>query len=395
MTLLYCQKCWFPSSKPNIRFTADGVCYACLRAEIRATKNEADWVVRRKEFFEYVESVRDTHPLFDVVVPVSGGKDSTVQVVRMMELNLRILAINVDYGLKTELGRINLENIARIGNTTLLTIRPPLQSHIKLIAKGLEKFGDPDLFSHMLLHAAPIHFARVMNIPFIFLGENSADLYGGNEKIARQNELTEDWFKSYASIGFELSELIQEFNLEENLVRLYGLPRVGYDSFSKPKMFFMSNLWPWDSINHLEIATKRGFRASQSPTEGTFRNYVSLDEEINRVHQYLKLLKFGYGRSTDHANEEIRQGRLTRNEGRTLILKHELEPLNLDILERLANFLELDIDEMCKTIESFRNMNIWKHSSSSRADEKFYIPGFLELNSSHEQVITGFKRDRN
>lgn len=392
--MLYCQKCWFPSSKPNIGFNADGVCFACLRAEIRATKNEANWVDRRKEFFEYVESVRDTNPLFDVVVPVSGGKDSTVQVVRMMELNLRILAINVDYGLKTELGRINLENIARIGNTTLLTIRPPLQSHIKLIARGLEKFGDPDLFSHMLLHAAPIHFARLMNIPFVFLGENSADLYGGNEKIARQNELTEDWFKSYASIGFELSELIQEFNLEENLVRLYGLPKAGYTSFPGPKMFFMSNLWPWDSINHLEIASKNGFRASQSATEGTFRNYVSLDEEINRVHQYLKLLKFGYGRSTDHANEEIRQGRLTRDEGRTLILKHELEPLNLDIIERLANFLELDIDKMCKIIESFRNMNIWKISSRSRTGENFYIPGFLELNSSHEQVITGFKRDR-
>jgi N-acetyl sugar amidotransferase len=387
--IMYCRNCWFPRTKPNLLFSSYGICSACLKAIERSKKSEDYWAKARIPFLNYVNSIRNRHPLFDVVVPVSGGKDSTVQVARMAELDLRILAVNVDYGIKTEIGKKNLENIARIGMTSLLTLRPALLRHTELITWGLENHGDPDLFSHMLLHAAPIHIARLMNIPFMLLGENSADLYGGSEEIAHQEEITEDWFKIFASIGFDFSELTESLVIHESNIRMYGLPAKGYEKIAKPKMFFMSNLWNWDSLEHLKIASTYGFQPQDKPVEGTFRNYVSLDEEINRVHQYIKLLKFGYGRSTDHANEEIRLGRMSRPEARDVILSHELTPLNEVTLDKVSNFLNIDKLRLCTTIERFRNMSIWTRSTGQDGTPRFHIPNFLELEEACYHDLTG------
>jgi N-acetyl sugar amidotransferase len=387
--ITYCRKCWFPRTKPNLSFSPDGICSACIKAIERSKKTQDNWTEARNQFLDYVDSIRNRHPLFDVVVPVSGGKDSTVQVARMAELDLRILAVNVDYGIKTEIGRKNLENIAKIGMTSLITFRPALLRHTELITWGLENHGDPDLFSHMLLHAAPIHIARLMNIPFMLLGENSADLYGGSEEIAHQEEITEDWFKNFASIGFEISELTESFDIDERSIRMYGLPARGYEKIAKPKMFFMSNLWNWDSLEHLKIASKYGFQPQEKPVEGTFRNYVSLDEEINRVHQYIKFLKFGYGRSTDHANEEIRLGRMSRTDARDVILSHELDPLSDATLDKVSNFLHIDKRLLCTTIERFRNMSIWSRSIDQDNIPRFYIQNFLEIEEAHYHEFTG------
>ena len=122
-------------------------------------------------------------PYYDVLVPVSGGKDSITQVARLLPFGLRILAVNVDYGVKTEIGRHNLACVPQMG-ANLVTYRPEEQLHKRLIRIGLEDFGDPDLLSHTLLHAYPLHVALRFEVPLVLLGENSAAEYGGDGTIA-------------------------------------------------------------------------------------------------------------------------------------------------------------------------------------------------------------------
>src|SRR4051794_27029198 len=145
----YCTRCLLPATKPYITFDAEGVCNACRAHEQKqAALGGIDWIERAAAFERLLEDARRADaPYFDVLVPVSGGKDSISQVAAVADRGLRILAVNVDYGIKTEIGKENLARIPEMG-ATLITYRPQDPLHRRLIRIGLEDFGDPDLLSH-------------------------------------------------------------------------------------------------------------------------------------------------------------------------------------------------------------------------------------------------------
>ena len=174
-----------PSKKPYIVFDDNGICNACISSKKKGDiELGIDWTERKKNFDEIILWTKSQNaPYYDAMVPVSGGKDSITQVHRLLEKDLRILAVNVDYGIKTEIGKYNLERIPLMG-ANLLIFRPELILHKRLIRIGLEEYGDPDLLSHTLLHAYPLHVAKQFKIPLCLLGENSAFEYGGEDKLA-------------------------------------------------------------------------------------------------------------------------------------------------------------------------------------------------------------------
>jgi N-acetyl sugar amidotransferase len=372
----YCRKCWFPSSKPNFELSADRICRACARENERATADPELWRQREKVFSQLIEeAVAVGAPNFDVVVPVSGGKDSITQVVRASQHGARVLAICVDYGVKTEIGRQNLDAVPAVApRVHLQTYRPPLGLHRALILKGLENYGDPDLFSHTLLHAYPLHQAIALQVPLVVLGENSAAQYGGATDLANLPGMTREWFESYAVSGrHSVTTTATELGFDPNELRYYDFP----DSLggSATKTVFMSAFFPWDSETHLRIAIDHGFKVLSEAREGTFRNYVGIDEHINRLHQYLKFLKFGYGRTTDHACEEIRMGRMDRETARQVILDHELSPPSVEAMNQVAAFLQISVTRLAELMEKFRSPEIWEPSRPNH----FALPGFLEL----------------
>ncbi len=113
----YCTKCLMPDTKPYLTFDAEGVCAAC-RAHERKNDYEAgiDWAAREREFDALVKGAKDRKaPFYDAMVPVSGGKDSIAQVHHLLKYDVRILAVNVNYGVKTEVGRRNLARVAEMG----------------------------------------------------------------------------------------------------------------------------------------------------------------------------------------------------------------------------------------------------------------------------------------
>jgi N-acetyl sugar amidotransferase len=366
----YCTRCVLPSTKPYISFDEEGVCGACRAHEQkRDVLGGIDWAARAAEFDTLLDDVKAQRaPFFDVLVPVSGGKDSISQVARVLDHGLRILAVNVDYGIKTEVGRRNLERIPPMG-ATLLVHRPeePLQK--RLIRLGLEDFGDPDLMSHTLLHAFPQHVARQFDVPLVLLGENSAFEYGGDSEIAAAPGMTAAWFEKFAAnAGRDARFVSTTYGIPYEQLRLYDLP------IELPRSVWTSWFFNWDSEENLEIAKRHGFESLHEPGEGTYRTYVGIDEKINRVHQYLKVLKFGYGRATDHACEDIRNGRLSREEAKELVRRYDLEPLSRGLAQELADYLELDLDAFDATLERYRNLDLWERDTRGA----WTIPGHLE-----------------
>ena len=370
----YCRRCLIPDTKPHVVFDAEGVCNACVAHD---RKNDAlagiDWSARERVFGELVEQARAWQaPYYDVVVPVSGGKDSITQVARLLPFDVRILAVNVDYGIKTEIGRENLACIPAMG-ASLITYRPEEQLHKRLIRIGLEDFGDPDLLSHTLLHAYPLHAALAFGVPLVLLGENSAAEYGGDGRIAAETDMSRAWFDKFAANDRHDARYVSErYGIPFDRLRLYDYP--DELAASGTRATFCSHYFHWDSERHLEIAQRFGFRTLTGPAEGTYRNYVGIDERINRIHQYLKVLKFGYGRATDHACEDIRNGRLTREEAVELVRRHDLEPLSNAATAEVIAWLGYEHDEFFAIIDRYRNTEIWHQD----ADRAWYIPQHLE-----------------
>ncbi len=370
----YCARCLMPETKPHSVFHEDGICGACHSHDLKTRiENQIDWRARAEEFENLVEQARERRaPLYDVLIPVSGGKDSITQVDKLLCRGLRILAVNVDYGIKTEIGLRNLKVINKMG-ANLIVYTPEPSLHWKLIRLGFEEYGDPDLMSHTLLHGYPLHVAKRFEIPLVLLGENSAFEYSGDQVIGASGTMTRDWFDKYAANdGKNIHFVSSTFNIPIERLRTYDMP----DDLeaSGVTATFMSHYFPWDSERHLDIARKHGFETLPGPSEGTYRNYVGIDEKINRIHQYLKVLKFGYGRATDHACEDIRNGRLSREEAKRLVEEHDLKPLSSSYTNEFIELCGMTKEHFTATLEKYRNLDIWRKVG----DGKWVIPDHLD-----------------
>ena len=369
----YCRKCLIPDSKPHVVFDADGVCGACLAHE---QKNAAvagiDWAARGEAFKELIaETKAKKAPLYDVLVPVSGGKDSITQVHRVLGNDLRILAVNIDYGMKTDIGVQNLSVIPNMG-ANLFVFTPAQPLHRRLIRIGFEDYGDPDLLSHTLLHAMPLRVALRFEIPLVMLGENSAFEYGGDASIAESAEMTHDWFMKFAANdGHDARHIAEAYDIPYDHLLAYDYPEEL--PASPTKAMFMSHFFHWDSETHLDIARGHGFQALDKPAEGTFRNYVGIDEKIHRIHQYFKVLKFGYGRATDHACEDIRNGRLTREAAKALVRQHDLQDLSEPFVKAFTQFLDMSREDFDAVMDKYRNTDIWHRDDAGN----WTLPGHL------------------
>ena len=127
----------------------------------------------------------------------------------------------------------------------------------------------------------------------------------------------------------------------------------------------MSNYFKWDAREQAEFLIDNfDFETSQG-MERTFNLYAKLDDiHANGLHDYLKYLKFGYGRATDDASNEIRHGRITREEGIKLVEKYDhIRPSDLDLFLKEHSMTE---DEFLSIIEPMRDPSIWEKNKKGQ-----------------------------
>ena len=365
----YCRKCVMPDTKPFIKFDDSGICNAC---NSHILKNEflngIDWEQRKKEFEAIISQAKEKNaPHYDVVIPVSGGKDSLTQVHIAMKYDLRILAVNVDYGIKTEVGIHNLQLIPKMG-ATLMTVRPEQKHHNEMIKIGFEDFGDPDLMSHALLYAYPMWVAVNFSVPLVFWGENTAFEYGGDKISGQKTHIDRDWFYKYVvTKGITTDFISHKYNIPHCLLKVYDFPEEEIAN-KAINAIFLSCFFLWDSEEHLKVAQQYGFHTLSHAREGTFRNYVGIDEKINRIHQFMKVLKFGYGRASDHACEEIRNNRMTREQAMELVRQHDSDALSDYYVDDFCFLLGYTKEKFWEIMEKHRNKDICKIKDDGRLE---------------------------
>ncbi len=356
-----------PDSKPDLFLDEQGVCNACRAYQGRSA---VDWKSRELRLLEILEKYRRTSGSgWDCIVPVSGGKDSTYQVVKMLEYGMNPLCVNATTCDLSDIGRKNLSNLKRLG-VDCIEISPNPNVRARLNRFSLMQVGDISWPEHVGIFTIPVRAAVSFNVPLIIWGENSQNEYGGPAAAAESNVLNRRWLEEFGGLlGMRVSDLVGFEGIQTKDICFYTYPTD--DELSKVGVtgLFLGYYLPWDGLSNALIAQAHGMTSYHRSIEGSMVNYENLDNHQVGIHDYFKFLKFGFGRATDLACMQIRRGRLTRRESLAIVRRLDGvfpwtylgKPLR-DILEPLG----MSVDDFMAVCDRFTNRKIFAQDSAGR-----------------------------
>src|SRR4030095_14246010 len=221
-SIRYCARCVMPETKPDLFIDGDGVCSACRNYERRGA---VDWDRRRQELQAILERYRSkSGENYDCVVPVSGGKDSHFQTIRLLELGMNPLAVTATTDHLSAIGRRNIENLKKQGVDYIeVTTNPVVRRRINRLA--LTQVGDISWPEHVAIFTIPVRIAVQMGIALIVWGENSQNEYGGPAAAAENNVLTRRWLEEFGGLlGLRVSDLVGQEGIEAKDLIQYTYP---------------------------------------------------------------------------------------------------------------------------------------------------------------------------
>lgn len=357
----YCRNCVMPSTKPDLSFDERGVCHACQNYEKRVS---VDWDARRQELDTILDRYRRPDGSnWDCIVPVSGGKDSTFQVLRLLQLGMNPLCVTASTCDLSEIGRYNIENIKKLGVDHIeISPNPNVRKILNRI--GLTDVGDISWAEHVGIFTIPVRVAVQYNIPLIIWGENSQNEYGGPAAAADNNTLTRRWLEEFGGLlGMRVTDMIGQEGIEAKHLIPYQYPededlqRVGVTGL------FLGHYVPWDGYSNALLAQAHGFKTMETTTEGSVVNYENLDNYQTGIHDYFKYLKFGFSRATDISCLHVRRGRITREDAVAMTKIHDGKfpwTYQGQPIETTLAKIDMTLDEFIEICDRFTNRKLFE-----------------------------------
>ena len=393
----YCSKCVISNQRPNsaveydhtsitkkqtINFDSLGVCDACNFA---SKKNSLiDWTERNNQLRDLCDKYRSTDGSYDCIVPGSGGKDSFfASHILKTEYGMHPLTVTWAPHVYTSWGWKNFQSWIHAGHDNYL-MTPNGRVHRLLTRLSTELLFHP--FQPFMIGQKSLapKMALLFNIPLVFYGENEAE-YGNpigdtDNAIRDSSYFTTDSQKSIFLGGVSISELKSEFGLNENDLQPY-LP-VDPDQIADKKIevHYLGYYLKWHPQACYYYAVEHGgFEASPERTPGTYSKYNSIDDRIDDLHYLTTGIKFGIGRASYDAAQEIRSGDITREEGVALVKKfdHEfperfieemfrylsLNPKEFPVASKMFENPIMGLDYFELLMDKFRSPHLWLHES--------------------------------
>jgi N-acetyl sugar amidotransferase len=362
----YCSNCLYPHTKPDLTIHENGLCDACNHVE---KLNKINWENRREELGKILEKYKSKDgSKYDCIIPVSGGKDSHYQThVIKNEFGLNPLCVSYHLPEFTDLGRQNIENLKKL-NVDVIEFTPNPEICLKMQKIGFTEFGDAQWPEHFGIFTFPVQVAVKYKIPLIIWGENSQAEYGGPAKDAQSNQLDEEWTKNYGTrVGGKTNEHqsiedLKSYGIDKKYLQVYRYPTKEEINNVGIMGIFLGHYLRWNVKKQLDIVKKQGFVVHEGPTEGTFTNYENLDNKVQGIHDYIKWLKFGYGRATDNASVLIRLGELSRKDGLKLVKQYEGK-IPKKYLNEFLDKWNMNFDEFLDICDKFTNKELFKKDS--------------------------------
>ena len=372
----FCSKCVMSNQRPrsvvefkNISNKKNGldinsetkVCEAC---SYNATKKEIDWEEREKQLIQLLDKHRKNTG-YDCIVPGSGGKDSayTAHILKY-KYNMNPLTVTWAPHMYTDIGWQNFENWIKKGGFDNVLFTPNGKVHELLTSLSFKNLLHP--FQPFIIGQKIIGplFAKKFGIPLIFYGENQAE-YGNaveensNPKMDTKFFSTKD--KSEIILGGEkLNDILKRYNFRLNDFQPYLPPTFEELKQNKIEQRYLGYYIKWDPQECYYYAAKNtGFRPNTERTEGTYSKYSSIDDKIDPFHYYTTFIKFGLGRASYDAAQEIRNEKIEREEGVELVRKYDHE-FPQKYFKEFLEYTDCNEDEFYKIIDKFRSPHLWE-----------------------------------
>ena len=363
MKMRYCKRCLQPDTRPGIVFDDEQICFACRYEESKAT---IDWAAREAELRGFAEEAKAEAKkrgnIYDCIIGVSGGKDSTFQAVYAKEkLGLNPLLINCMPDEITEVGRKNINNLNNLG-FDIISIRPNPIVAKKLARKSFFERGNIIAASEYCLWASSYIMAVKFNIPLIIQGENAALTLGA----AKNQEATGNAF-SVMQLETIRGASVDSFvdlsnNITEKDLFLYKIPTVEEMQAKGIKAIFLQYYTKeWSQVGNADFAIARGLtgRSGDLHDLGRYRRYTALDCDLQIPNQMIKYLKFGFGYATDEICYDIREGRFSREDGKWYV--NEYDGLcGQQYIAKACKYLSITEAEFWEVVDKYVNTDLFE-----------------------------------
>ncbi len=353
----YCKKCIMPDARPEQVFDAEGVCDACRSAD---KKKVIDWGARKVEFQKILDRYRcKDGSWWDCIIPVSGGKDSCYQAYTLKhEYGMNPLCVNFVPCEMTELGLKNILFLRDLG-FDMIQVGPNRQVYRRMVKKGFFDLGDCCWPEHIGIFTIPPRVAVQYRIPLRIWGENSQLGYGGPASKRENNYLDRNWLEQFQMLGYRISDLYGEgFERRDLLSFEYAsdedLKRVGVTGL------FLGYYVKGDCRGNADAMTRwGGKRSGGGPVEGAYYDFENWDcKWVGGLHEYMRCLKYGYGRATDQLCLEVRNGRINREEAIRAVRNYEGK-IPWKYIPDFLRFVNCTEKEFFETLDRFTNKKIF------------------------------------
>jgi len=378
--VVFCKRCVMsnqrPSSSVEFKHTSDrrhktlhideeGICDACRFAE---QKTRIDWKQREDELVKLLDRYRREDGYYDCIVPGSGGKDSGyASHLLKYRYGMHPLTVTWPPILYTDIGLKNFRNWIEVGGFDNETFKPNGAIHRILTRLSIENLLHP--FQTFILgqkNLAP-KVALRYQVPLIFYGENESEY--GNPIADNQSSLRNKAYYTMQNLsevslaGVPIKKLMETYGWSLNDLAAY-LPADYKDlDRSNIEVHYLGYYVRWTPQESYYYAVEHtGFEANPVRTEGTYSKYNSIDDKIDGFHYYTTFIKFGLGRASYDASQEIRNRHLTREEGVALVRRFDGE-FPERFFKEVMESIGMQPEQFMKLCDEFRSDHLWRREA--------------------------------
>lgn len=373
----FCKKCVISNQRPSstvefksnitevkqvIDFDSEGVCSACRYHETKEI--DIDWTQREETLLKLLDKFRSKDGSYDVIIPGSGGKDSayTAHILKY-KYGMNPLTVTWAPHLYTDIGWKNFTNWMHVGGLDNLLYTPNGKLHrllTKLAFHNLLHPFQPFIIGQRIIGPT---IAAKYGIKLVMYGENQAE-YGNkvdenNIPTMNTNFFSIDSYKDISLGGKKMNEIMDKYGYNIGDFKPY-IPLSKEELMSKGvEVHYLGYYLKWDPQECYYYAIENtGFSANTERTEGSYSKYSSIDDKIDPFHYFTTLIKFGIGRATYDAAQEIRNGKITREEGVALVKKYDQE-FPHKFYSEFLEYIDTSDEDFWNTVDKFRSPHLW------------------------------------
>ena len=381
--VIFCKQCIISNQRPSsvvefkninnnkngINIDKDNICDAC---KYSLEKSRIDWNKREIELENVLSKYRKKNG-YDCVVPGSGGKDSAYTA-HILKYKYKMNPLTVTWAphLYTNIGWENFTNWVHKGGFDNILFTPNGKLHrvlTKLAFLNLLHPFQPFIIGQRIIGPK---IASKFNIPLVIYGENQAE-YGNNSEENFNPLMNSDFFSKDSSDdivlgGVSIKEIMQKYKFVQNDFEPYLPPDKKEIKKRDIKVMYLGYFLKWDPQECFYYASENtGFKANTERTEGSYSKYSSIDDKTDPFHYFTTYIKFGLGRATYDAAQEIRNDKIDRQEGINLIKRYDDE-FPKKYFKDFLEYIDITEKDFWENIDRFRSPHLWE-----KREDKWYL----------------------